>query len=144
MKSLLTLLALITVCGTTAIAQTSVPKPNSPPKVAPMQVMSQEAAPKPTLAKQSGQKTTDLKNSVPSSPPKVAPMQVMSQTAAPKPRPTLPKQSGQKITEPQNSVPKPNSPPKVAPMQVMSQEAVPMSRSATQPVAPAAVPPKKK
>ena len=43
----------------------------------------------------------------------------------------------------QTSVPKPNSQSKVAPMQVMSQQAAPMSRSATQPVTPAAVPPKK-
>ena len=81
-----------------AIAQTSVPKPNSQSEVAPMQTMSQEAAP-------------------------------MSRSAKPVTPSTVP--------------PKPNSPPKVAPMQVMSQQAAPMSRSATQPVAPATVPPKK-
>jgi len=64
-----------------AIAQTSVPKPNSPPKVAPMQVMSQQAAPMSRSATQPVTPSTVPPK--PNSPPKVAPMQVMSQEAAP-------------------------------------------------------------
>ncbi len=64
-----------------AIAQTSVPKPNSPPEVAPMQVMSQQAAPMSRSATQPVTPSTVPPK--PNSPPKVAPMQVMSQQAAP-------------------------------------------------------------
>ena len=63
-----------------AIAQTSVPKPNSQSEVAPMQTMSQEAAPMSRSAKPVTPSTVPPK---PNSPPKVAPMQVMSQEAAP-------------------------------------------------------------
>jgi hypothetical protein len=64
-----------------AIAQTSVPKPNSQSKVAPMQVMSQQAAPMSRSATQPVTPSTVPPK--PNSPPKVAPMQVMSQQAAP-------------------------------------------------------------
>lgn len=89
MKSLLKLLALITVCSTTAIAQTSAPANTQKQSAAETKLTSgTKAAPKPTHPKQSGQKITEPTNSLPSSQSKVAPMQVMSQQAAPMNRAT--------------------------------------------------------